>query len=279
MQQILNYIIKSSNKLLFLLLLCVSLFLTVQSHSYHRSKLVTSANFLSGGVYQQISNIKDYFNLKEQNDQLALENAYLKTILYNKTDSILNASNNLPKKITYKDTLYKVTIAKVINNSYNNPNNYITVNKGSNSLISSDMGVVNDLGIVGIIEKVSKNYATVQSILNTKSQINAKVKNSNHFGSLTWNAKNVGYVQLIDVPRLANIRKGDTIVTGGRSTIFPQDIPIGKIEKLYLDTETNNYTIDVRLFNDMTNLGNVYIIENVNKTEIETLEQETKPNE
>ena len=265
--------------MLFLLLLCVSLFLTVQSHSYHRSKVVTSANFLSGGVYQQISNVKEYFNLREQNNQLAQENSYLKSILYNKPDT--NVTNSIPNltKITYKDTLYKVTIAKVINNSYNVPNNYITINKGSKQLIKSDMGVVNNLGIVGIVEKVSANYATVQSILNIKSQINAKVKNSNHFGTLTWNAKNVGYAQLIDVPRLANIRKGDTIVTGGRSTIFPEDIPIGKIEKLYLDTDTNNYTISVRLFNDMTNLGNVYAIENVNRVEIETLEQETKPNE
>lgn len=278
MQQIINYIIKNSNKLLFLLLLCVSLYLTIQSHSFHRSKVVTSANFLTGGTYQQVSNIKEYFNLKEQNNQLATENAYLKSILYNSTDTTA-LKDFTPTKITYKDTLYKVTMAKVINNSYNLPSNYITINKGKKQKIMPDMGVVNSLGLVGIIEKASNNYATIQSILNTKSQINAKIKNSNHFGSLTWNAKNVGYAQLIDIPRLAQIRKGDTIVTGGKSTIFPEDIPIGKIDKVYIDTETNNYTINVRLFNDMTSLGTVYVIENVNKSEIQTLEQETKTNE
>jgi len=279
MQQILNFILKNSNKLLFLLLLCISLILTIQSHSYHRSKVVNSANFMTGGAYQQISNIRDYFNLKNQNEQLILENTYLKNSLYNTTNLSLKNIEFEQLKITYTDTLFNVTKANVINNSYNKPNNYLTINKGSKQKIEPDMGVVNSLGIVGIVEKTSNNYATVQSILNVKSEINAKIKNSNHFGSLTWNAKNVGYVQLIDVPRLAQITKGDTIVTGGRSTIFPENIPIGRIEKVYLDTDTNNFTISVRLFNDMTNLGNVYVIDNLNKAEIKALEKETYKDE
>lgn len=279
MQQIINFILKNSNKLLFLLLLCISLILTIQSHSYHRSKVVNSANFVTGGAYQQISDIREYFNLKNQNKQLVQENNYLKKVLYNTSDTTIIQTRFEPTRVTYDDTLFNVTTARVINNSYNKPNNYLTINKGSKQKIESDMGVVNSLGIVGIVEKTSDNYATVQSVLNIKSAINAKVKNSNHFGSLTWNAKNVGYVQLIDVPRLAQIRKGDTIVTGGRSTIFPENIPIGCIEKVYLDIETNNFTIDVRLFNDMTNLGNVYIIDNINKAEIIALEKETYKDE
>ncbi len=86
-----------------------------------------------------------------------------------------------------------------------------------------DMGVINSAGIVGIVDKTSKNYATVVSILNIKSHINAKIKKSNHFGSLIWNGKNTGFVQLIDLPRLASVRKGDTIVTGGQSRIFPEE--------------------------------------------------------
>jgi rod shape-determining protein MreC len=138
------------------------------------------------------------------------------------------------------------------------------------------MGVINSNGIVGIIDKTSKNYATVLSILNKKSQINAKVKKTNHFGSLIWNGKSTGFVQLIDVPRLASIRKGDTIVTGGQSVIFPENINIGTIDKIYIDNQTNYYTLNIRLFNDMTNLGHVYIIKSKDREEIINLEKETK---
>ena len=138
------------------------------------------------------------------------------------------------------------------------------------------MGVINSAGIVGIVDKTSENYATIVSILNRNSQINAKIKKTNHFGSLIWDGKSTGFVQLIDVPRLAAIRKGDTIVTGGQSVIFPENINIGTIDKIYIDNQTNYYTLNVKLFNDMTNLGHVYIIKSKNREEIINLEKQTK---
>ena len=163
-------------------------------------------------------------------------------------------------------------VGKVVKNSFNVRENYITINAGSDKGLKTDMGVINDKGIVGIVEKTSANYATIQSVLNIKSKINAKLKNSNHFGSLVWDGRNVGYVQLIDVPRLASLRKGDSIVTGGNSDIFPENIPVGKIDKIFIDRKTNYYTINIRLFNDMTSLGYVYIIENKKKKEKQQLE-------
>ena len=276
MQQIFNFIFKNSYRLLFLLLLVISFSLTVQSHSYHKSKVITSANFLSGGAYAQLNAIDEYFSLRSRNEELASENARLKSILFNRVDSLdLDKIDTIPG---FKRT--NVIVSKIIHNSYNSTENYLTLHAGSNDGVKTDMGVINDLGVVGIIEKTSPNYATVLSVLNTKSRINAKFKKSNHFGSLVWNGKNTGFVQLIDVPRLAStVRKGDTIVTGAESRIFPENINIGTVYKIYIDNQTNYYTIDVKLFNDMTNLGHVYIIKDNEREELLQLEKETKKNE
>ena len=166
-----------------------------------------------------------------------------------------------------------ILVSKVIHNSYNVHENFLTLNSGSNDGVKQDMGVINDLGIIGIVDNTSPKFATVVSILNVKSQINAKIKKSNHFGSLVWNGKSTGFVQLIDVPRLASVRKGDTIVTGGQSVIFPENINIGTINKIYIDNKTNYYTLDIKLFNDMTNLGHVYIIKSKNREELNNLEK------
>lgn len=275
MQQIINFIFKNSIRMLFLLLLITSLTLTIQSHSYHRSTMVNTANSLTGNVYEQENKVKSYFNLRSENDKLAKENALLKKILFNQKDST---------SVLKKDSLkgydkIEVIQSKVINNTYNTSENYITINGGAKQGIKPDMGVVSSQGIVGIIEKTSGKYATILSVLNMKSQINAKVKKTNHFGSLIWDGKNAGFVQLIDVPRLASVKKGDTIVTGGRSTIFPENIPVGIIDRIYTDTKTNYFTLNVRLFNDMTNLNNVYVISNKEAFEINKLEKETKANE
>ena len=272
MQQIFNFIFKNSSRLLFLLLLCISFLLTIQSHSYHRSKIISSANFVSGGVYEKINNVSEYLNLRTENDALALENARLKSMLFKTKDSAAiknfeNLKGQLPED---------VVVSKVIHNSYNVHENFLTLNSGSLQGIKSDMGVVNNLGLVGIIDNTSPKYSTVISILNVKSQINAKIKKSNHFGSLVWNGKSTGFAQLIDVPRLASVRKGDTIVTGGQSVIFPENINIGTIEKIYIDNKTNYYTLDIKLFNDMTNLGHVYIIKSKDRDELNNLEKTTK---
>jgi rod shape-determining protein MreC len=275
MQQIFNFIFKNSNRLLFLLLLVFSLFLTIQSHSYHKSRIISSANFLSGGVYDKINNISEYFSLRSQNDALAQENAKLRSILFNAKDTASISKIDSIKGLHPTD----IIVSKVIHNSYNTYENYLTLNSGSVQGVRPDMGVVNSLGIVGIVDDTSPGYATVVSILNTKSQINAKIKKSNHFGSLVWNGKSTGFVQLIDIPRLAAIKKGDTIVTGGQSVIFPENLNIGTIDKIYVDNETNYYTLNIKLFNDMTNLGHVYIIKSKDREEIINLEKREEKDE
>lgn len=272
MQQIFNFIFKNSNKLLFLLLLGISLALIIQSHSVYRSSFVNSANEITGTFYSRINSLSDYLSLKEQNDKLAFENAQLRSVLFNNdiTKSIFKDSI-----IIIRDLNIRIIQSRIIHNSYNVSENYLTLNKGTDSGVRPYMGVINNLGIIGIVEKTSKNYATVISILNTKSQINVKIKKSDHFGSLIWNGKNTGFVQLIDVPRLASVRKGDTVVTGGRSDIFPENIPVGTIDKVYTDSKTNYFTLSIKLFNDMTNISHVYIIDNPHRDEIIELEKET----
>jgi rod shape-determining protein MreC len=272
MQQIINFLIKNSYKLLFLLLLGVSLTLTVKSHSYHRSQYINSSNAVSGYTYNQINSVKEYFGLRQKNEDLARENARLKEILFNKKDTILEG------KIVVPDILSNFTVrqAKVIKNSYSKQENFLTLDRGAFEGIKTDMAVISDRGVVGIIEKTSKNFATVISMLHLKTSLNAKLKNTDHFGSITWDGKNAGYVQLIDLPRLATLKKGDTIVTGAQSAIFPENIPIGKIDRIFEEKATNKYVINVRLFNDMTSLGYVYVIENKKKKEQQTLETETE---
>ncbi|MCM0665001.1 MULTISPECIES: rod shape-determining protein MreC [Flavobacterium] len=272
MQQIFNFIIRNSNRLLFLLLLGISLTLTIQSHSYHRSRVISSANFLSGGVYERINRVNEYLNLRAENDELVLENARLKSLLFNKEDTTKAPLPDSIKGVKPAD----IVVSKVIHNTYNTHENYITLNSGSKEGVKPDMGVINSLGIIGVVDNTSANYSTVVSILNMKSHINAKIKKSNHFGSLTWDGKSTGFVQLEDVPRLASIRKGDTIVTGGQSVIFPEGINIGTVDVIYKKENTSFYVIKVKLFNDMTNLGHVYVIKSKDREELINLENKNK---
>ncbi|WP_445732068.1 rod shape-determining protein MreC [Mariniflexile sp.] len=267
MQQIINFIIRNKNFLLSLLLFSLAFVFTVQTHSYHKSKFINSANFLTGGIYNSVNNFTEYLSLKSQNKVLAEENNRLKMLLFNSENK---------KDSTYLDTVsytgtYKFTLSSVLKNSYSGVHNVLLLNKGKDDGLKPDLGVISSKGIVGIVDRTSKHYATVISVLNTTSKISAQLKKTNHFGTLSWDAKSSYFVQLIDIPKIAPVAKGDTIVTSGRSSIFPKGIPIGVINDFKLDAAENYYEINIKLFNDMTNLEYVYTIENSDAAEINSL--------
>lgn len=267
MQRIIDFILRNKTALLYLFLLLISLVLTIQNNALHRSRYFNSANWLSGTVYGTSHSITDYFDLRTQNERLQEENRRLRSLLFNREpmDTIERDMTNLT---------YQVLPARVVKNSYTQANNYITINKGLNDSVVQDMGVITPKGILGIVERSSANFASVQSILNTKSIINAKIAGTDYFGSLTWNRGDYRLVQLEDIPRLVSLSEGDTIVTGAMSSIFPENIPIGTIERFNLNESQSFYSIDVRLFNDMTNLKQVYLIRNRLRPEVLQLESE-----
>jgi len=269
MQQIVNFIIRYKNALLYMTLLCIALIFTFQSHAYHQSKLFNSTNWFSGNIHLFTSNISGYFELRNTNKKLIEDNKRLRNQLYNLT---------IPDNVAIDTSAitYSIVSGRVIKNSFASPRNYITINRGSTHGIQEDMGVITEEGILGIVDDTSSNFARIQSILNSKSNINAKIKNTNFFGSLVWDGKIYTTVQLIDIPRLVPLQVGDTIVTGAMSSIFPENIPIGTIKGFDLNTSQSFYRIDVTLFNDMANLKDVYIVNNKLKKEIEILESRTE---
>ncbi len=271
MQQLFYFIRKFRYFLLFLLLEIIALTLTIQNHSYQQSKFINSANFISGGIYNKVSSITDFFNLKSENKRLSEENNHLKNwieknkqITVNKVVTLID-TNSLSQK-------YQYISAKIINNNYSKRNNFLTLNKGTKQNLKIDLGVVNSKGVIGVIKNISTNYASVLSILNSNSKINVRLKKSFHFGTLVWNGKNYNVVQITDIPRQAVIKVGDTIITGGKSAIFPEGIKVGVIKNFKF--ENNQYKeINVSLFNDMSSLSYVQVIINYQKNEQKKIEQ------
>ena len=271
MQQIINFLIRNKTFITYLVLLFIALGLTFNAHSYHNTKFVNSANWITGGVYNMSDGISDYFHLREYNQQLVEENQRLRSLLVNQPENIPPAETLFPEDSLFGR--YRVYPASIVKNSYAKERNYLLIDRGSSDSIGQDMGVISSRGLVGIVENTSSGYATVQSVLNTLSEINASVKHTNNFGSLQWDGKTMNVVQLVDILRAAPIKEGDTIITGGMSSIFPKGIPIGTIKDFQLDVSENYYIINVELFNDMGTLDHVYVIENLDRAEILDLEK------
>lgn len=269
MQQILFFFQKFKYFLFFLFLEFIALSFTFNNLNFHKSKFVNSANNITGGIYTIRTNLSEYLELKTRNEQLSEENTRLKNLLaqnkfFSAEDVIVIDTTKYYQKYTY-------TQAKIIKNSYLKPFNFLTIDGGKNQEIDKEMAVINSKGIIGITDQTQNLYTRVQSILNKNSRINARLKNSNYFGTLSWNGKDYRTVQLSDIPRQAPLKIGDTIETDGKSTIFPEGILIGTISKVNTGNTADN-KVDVKLFNDMSNLRYIYVIKNLHKEEIQSLE-------
>lgn len=271
MQQIIYFIKKFRFFLLFLILEFLAFYFTIQHHSYHKSKFVNSANAITGGFYKKKTVISDFFHLSTENKILIEENAQLRNLL-EKKDIEYNSMNFTVIDSSKFTSKYEYTAAKVIKNDFTRRNNFLTLNKGKKQGLLPDMGVINGKGIIGVVKNTSSNYATILSILNKNSKINVSLKNSEHFGTLNWNGLDYNVLQISDIPRQTQLKIGDTIITGGKSVIFPKGILVGSIKDFKF--ENNQYQeINVQLFNDMSAIGYVEIIKNLEKEEQIKLEQ------
>ncbi len=275
MKTLLQLLARYANTLLFLLLEIVAILLLVFNNGYQKSAALSSCNVVAAGMYQISDNITSYFALTTDNQRLAEENTALHnriTQLENQltglTDSLVQGSNYIAadKDLTYLS-------AKVINATTNRQHNYLTINRGSRDGVTTDMAVICDAGVVGVVCAVSEHFALVIPILHTDMSVSGKFARNDYVGTLHWDGRNVQYANLLDVARHVEVLEGETIVTSGLSTIFPANIPIGVVHETALTDHDAYYNIAIRLAVDFKRLNHVTIIQNHNQAEQVALEQ------
>jgi rod shape-determining protein MreC len=271
MRNLLKFIIRYHYTILFIFIESLALFIAIQTNHFQRASFINSSNEISGYIYNTVHSVSEYLDVKSENDKLALENITLRKQLKS------NYINNILTFKSVNDSIYKQKYdylpAKVINNSVMNQYNLLTINKGRNQGIKKDMAVINSQGVIGIVKDVSPNFSIVIPEININAHISAKIKKNGYFGTLSWNGLNYRFAQLNEIPFHIKISKGDTLITSGFSSVFPEGIMIGIISNFDLNEGNNFYNIEVLLSTDFMSLNHVYVISNLYKEEQELLEK------
>jgi len=262
--------------ILFLLLQIFAFYLIFLNNSYQRATIVTTSNNLVGQVYEGYSVVNDYLRLGSTNKLLAAENARLRNF-----DSTSFYSLRTHQKQVF-DSIYKQQYtyidARVINNSIAFANNYLTLDKGSIHGVKPEQAVISSTGIVGIVKNVSSHYSTVISLLHSSLKISSRIKSNGYFGSCVWSGRSPQIAYLKDIPSHAIISLNDTIETSSYSSIFPQGIAIGRIVKLGNSGESFK-NIELEYATNFENLSYVYVINNILKEELDSLESKNTLND
>ncbi len=270
MKNLIQFLIRFHFIILFVLIEIFALSIVFQNNNFQKAKVVTLIQNIKGIYHSKIFSMTEYLGLKEINEALSTENTRLNNILqraYRSDDIFFYKQDDTE----YKQQYY-MTSAKVLNNKINTQHNFLTLNKGSEQGIKPGMAVISSDGVVGVIFDVSKHYATVISLLNTRLNISAKFMRNDYFGALQWDGKSYQKAILNEIPYHVEINIGDSIITSGYSTIFPEGIQIGTVRDFHVKGG-NFYEIGVDLSTDFKKLRFVNVISNLKKKDQLDLEK------
>ena len=264
MRNLLEFLAKYNHWFVFLILEVVSMVLLFQYNSYQGSAWFSSANSVTGKLYEWDANVETFFSLTKVNQELTQRNAYLEQEVQKLSDSLVSATKD--SSIYHRDQFallrnYRLIPAKVVANSIDKPGNLMTIDKGSADGIHKDMGVISGTGVVGIVYLVAEHYAIVIPVLNTKSNISCMIQNRGYFGYLRWKGGVSDLAYLEEVPRHAHFKLGDYVVTSGYSAVFPPGVRVGRILHVFNSADGLSYRVQLRLSTDFARLRDVCVID------------------
>lgn len=264
MRNLLEFLAKYNHWFVFLILEVVSMVLLFQYNSYQGSAWFSSANAVTGKLYEWDANVETFFSLTKVNQELTQRNAYLEQEVQKLSDSLVSVTKD--SSIYHRDQFallrnYRLIPAKVVANSVDKPGNLMTIDKGSADGIHKDMGVISGTGVVGIVYLVAEHYAIVIPVLNTKSNISCMIQNRGYFGYLRWKGGVSDLAYLEEVPRHAHFKLGDYVVTSGYSAVFPPGVRVGRILHVFNSADGLSYRVQLRLSTDLARLRDVCVID------------------
>ena len=278
MRNLFAFIYRFRAFLLFVMLEVLCIFLIVRYNTYQGAAFFNSAAMYVGRVLEYQNSITDYFSLASVNTTLSEENARLRqeVMRYRTaalTDTIAALDTTFHEETdTSKVFPYILHASQVINNSVRRTNNYLTLASGLKDGIKPGMGVISTHGVVGRVKTVSKDYATVTSLLHSQMLISAKLKKTNTSGTIKWEGGNYRKAKLDFIPLHVKLAVGDTVITSGFSSVFPEGILIGTVASVEKEQDNSFFTIDVNLSVDFAQLSYVYVVEDPLKGQRDKLE-------
>ncbi|MCA5004691.1 rod shape-determining protein MreC [Sphingobacterium bovistauri] len=272
------FLVRYNSVFWFILFFVLSLALVVNNNNFQRSSFVNSSNVVVGSFYGKVNSWKEYMHLADANKELLDENALLRHQL----QSFI--SNDSITEVLETDSLddpsrYGFIVASVVNNSVNQKNNYITVNKGSLDGIQKDMGVITSNGVVGSVLNVSPHFSTIKSLLHPTTKISVSIDSTTSaFGSLVWGENTESRFAMVrDIPNHVKLYVGQPIYTSGFSTKFPKGVKVGYIVQTDIVTGGSFKDVRILLTTKFEKLTHVYIVKDKlakEKIELETLNEE-----
>jgi rod shape-determining protein MreC len=275
MRNVFLFLKRYSVFIFFLVLQGLALSMLFSYNRFHQTAYGMFSNEMAGNLNERVNKVESFFTLSEQNKALREQNAAL--LSYLPSGSVVpDSSFQLVSDTIVVDSLksyrqYQYFDAKIISNSVFLQQNNIVLHRGSAQGIVPNMAVVGTDGVIGTVISVSENMSIVMSLLHRQAKVIAVLKKGSGLGEVSWDGKDPRYLLLSKIPKTIVVKKGDTVISSPYSDKFPPGLPIGYVEKIDQDQETNTYKLKIRTAVDFYSVQHAYIVKNLLQEEMDRL--------
>lgn len=281
MNSIFQFLYKHLHWLVFVVLEIVCFVLLFSFNGFQGSIYLSTANAVSARLMVGKSRVASYFALDQTNEALAVQNAMLQQRVTELEQMLgqfrLDSLSEAEAIDKVRRMGFRISPVRIVDNSINKTDNFITIDKGSADGLVPDMGVIDCAGTLGVVYKCSQHYSLVMPLLNSKSSLSCKVLGGDSFGFLKWEGGDARYAMLYDLPRYAEVQIGDTIVTSGHSVSFPEGIMVGRVAEMFPSSDGLYVTLKVLLSAGFDQLGHAFVVSKMDADELVALKEELNP--
>ncbi|MCH5600591.1 rod shape-determining protein MreC [Niabella ginsengisoli] len=267
--------------ILFLILQIVSLYFLFTYNRSHRAKGLGFAGGITSYFNSKYNLLENFLTMQEENRRVHKLNDSLMNLL-NTNFVIVDSGATMALDTLNKDTSghmrrFVWRSAQVLYSTASSDKNYLQLNRGSSTGIGDDMGVFSSNGgLVGKVINTGENFSEVISLLNVVNKMSVQLKRTGSAGMLSWEGKSPQELTLKNIPKTDSVKRGDTIVTGNYSLSYPPGRLVGTVSKVLRDKASNFFILKIKPTANLTNLQQVFIVENVNQQVQKELDKQTQ---
>ena len=256
-----------------LLVVCVFIFASAKNRVnvafFDNAFNVVSKPFLkaANGIGNFFDDFGEYFKdkkkLAKQIDELTYKNNYLDHKVSSLT-ALESENQRLRELLELKERYpeFKTTAASVVARDSGNYCRMVTIDKGKESGIEVNQAVLSQDGLVGLVFEVGNGWSKIQTILDPATSVGCKITRTGDIsvteGDITL--INEGLLQMLYISSQFTILEGDIVETSGLGEIYPKGIPIGRINEIKVDENSNSQYATLTPIVDFSNLHEVLVI-------------------
>lgn len=153
---------------------------------------------------------------------------------------------------------WRTIAARVVGRSVSNWSRTIVLDKGRADGIGPGDAVVAGGALIGRVVEAGGRFSRVLLITDRRSGVGAMVQRSRELGIVKGRGGSLCAMQYLR--KDADVRKGDRVITSGVGSLFPADIPIGRVVGVMYDSERGTLTALVEPFADLTRAEEVLVV-------------------